>query len=106
MAEWGMDPASIKRACMIAASSPTDHLFPGASWQKALREAFTDPADLLRELGLGGEFLEPARRAAALFGLKVPRSFVGRMHKGDPRDPLLMQVLPLEGELVNPVGFL
>ena len=36
--------------------------------------------------------------AAAQFPLRVPRAFVARMRHGDPRDPLLRQVLPLDDE--------
>jgi len=32
------------------------------------------------------------------FGLRVPKSYVARMRKGDPDDPLLRQVLPLTKE--------
>lgn len=43
--------------------------------------------------------------AAAGFPLKVPRSFVARMAPGDPRDPLLRQVLPTVAELASVAGF-
>ncbi|NBW89513.1 MAG: hypothetical protein EBR51_06330 [Gammaproteobacteria bacterium] len=46
-----------------------------------------------------------ARRAAEVFGLRVPRSFVARMRVGDPHDPLLRQVLPLDAELDAAPGF-
>ncbi len=49
--------------------------------------------------------LEPARAAARLFPLRVPRAFVARMRKGDPDDPLLRQVLPLGMELKDAPGF-
>jgi EF-P beta-lysylation protein EpmB len=44
-----------------------------------------------------------AARAAADFPLKVPRGFVARMRRGDPRDPLLLQVLAAAAE-VEPVA--
>lgn len=81
------------------------------AWQRALQDAVTDPAELLRLLDLGSEWLEPARAAARQFPLQVPRGFVARMRRGDPRDPLLLQVLPLGAELdvvpgyvTDPVG--
>lgn len=67
-------------------------------WQRELQLAITDPAELLSVLGLGPEWLEPARAAAKLFPLRVPRGFVARMRPGDPQDPLLAQVLPLGAE--------
>lgn len=39
------------------------------------------------------------------FPLRVPRSFVAKMRKGDPRDPLLLQVLPIAQELQATDGF-
>ena len=66
----------------------------------------TDPAELLGLLGLGPQWLEPARAAARWFPLKVPRGFVARMRHGDPRDPLLLQVLPLGAELDEVPGYL
>ena len=36
--------------------------------------------------------------ATAQFPLRVPRGFVARMRHGDPHDPLLRQVLPLDDE--------
>jgi EF-P beta-lysylation protein EpmB len=40
------------------------------------------------------------------FALRVPRGFVARMRRGDVGDPLLRQVLPLEAELAEAVGFI
>jgi len=74
-------------------------------WQEALREAITDPAELIAVLGLDPALVEPARRAAARFPLRVPRGFVARMRRGNPQDPLLRQVLPLGAELVEKPGF-
>jgi L-lysine 2,3-aminomutase len=76
-----------------------------ASWRRELAEAVTDPAELLRMLALDPALLPAARRAAARFGLRVPRAFVARMRPGDPRDPLLLQVLPLGAELEAHVGY-
>jgi EF-P beta-lysylation protein EpmB len=75
------------------------------TWQRALQEAVTDPAELLDLLGLGPEWLEPARAAVRRFPLRVPRGFVARMRRGDPRDPLLLQVLPAAEELDDVAGY-
>lgn len=74
-------------------------------WQQALATAITDPAVLLNHLQLDPALLPAARRAAERFGLKVPHYFAGLMRRGDPRDPLLRQVLPLEAELDPAPGF-
>jgi EF-P beta-lysylation protein EpmB len=77
----------------------------GARWQRELADAITDPRELLAALALPEAWLEPARRAAGVFGLRVPRSFVARMRRGDVGDPLLRQVLPLDEELAEAPGF-
>jgi L-lysine 2,3-aminomutase len=74
-------------------------------WQSEMAEAVRDPAELVGLLELDSRWLEPARRAAAAFPLRVPRSFLARMRKGDPHDPLLRQVLPLGEELLEVPGY-
>lgn len=76
-----------------------------ADWKNALAIAVRDPAELLALLGLPNDLLEAARDAARTFPLRVPRSYLGRMQKGDPHDPLLRQVLPLAEEQVTVAGF-
>lgn len=75
------------------------------SWREAMKRAIRDEAQLLEELELPSELAVPAKLAAASFPLFVPREYVSRMKKGDPRDPLLLQVLPLGDELETPPGF-
>ncbi|CAN5238454.1 EF-P beta-lysylation protein EpmB [soil metagenome] len=70
-----------------------------ATWQQILANVITDPAELCRLLELDNKWIEPARLAAAKFPLRVPHGFVARMQKGNPYDPLLLQVLPLAAEL-------
>ncbi|MDR7192483.1 EF-P beta-lysylation protein EpmB [Luteimonas terrae] len=74
-------------------------------WQQAWREAVRDPLELLDLLGLGNIALGVSAEAAAQFPLRVPRSFVARMRHGDPHDPLLRQVLPLDDEMRPVPGF-
>lgn len=76
-----------------------------AAWQRELARAVTDPAELVRLLGLDAALIEPARAAARQFGLRVPHGYVARMRRGDPRDPLLRQVLPLAAENERVPGF-
>ncbi len=75
------------------------------SWQQALREAVRDPRELLAMLGLPQAALAISDAAATQFPLRVPRGFVARMHHGDPHDPLLRQVLPLDDELRPAAGY-
>ena len=46
-----------------------------------------------------------AAEAADLFPFRVPPPFVDRMVKGDPRDPLLLQVLPVAAETAAVPGY-
>src|SRR5690554_6778570 len=71
------------------------------SWQSLLSRSITDPEQLLRRLELDPALLAGARAGAADFPLRVPEPFVERMHKSDPNDPLLRQVLPLGEELLE-----
>lgn len=89
----------------MIAISPSSRQFASLSWQQQMAAAITDPRELLEVLGLGAELLEPARAAARTFGLRVPRSYLARMRRGDPQDPLLRQVLPIGEELLHPVDF-
>jgi EF-P beta-lysylation protein EpmB len=78
---------------------------PRLTWQQELRRAIRDPADLIAALDLSPSLVEPAKRAAGAFPLFAPWPYVGRMRKGDPDDPLLRQVLPLNDELTDRPGF-
>ncbi len=74
-------------------------------WQRLWREAVRDPRELLALLGLEGRVPGLSETAAAQFALRVPRGFLARMRHGDPHDPLLRQVLPLDDELRPAPGF-
>ncbi|UOV01421.1 EF-P beta-lysylation protein EpmB [Pseudoxanthomonas mexicana] len=74
-------------------------------WQQALREAVRDPRELLGLLGLDRLAPRLSDEAMVQFPLRVPRGFVARMRRGDPRDPLLRQVLPLDDEMRPMPGF-
>lgn len=74
-------------------------------WQKALKDAIRDPAQLCALLQLPPTFCTAARQAAQQFPLLVPREYASRMRMGDPHDPLLRQVLPVQEELNRVPGF-
>ncbi|HYG05819.1 MAG TPA: EF-P beta-lysylation protein EpmB [Stenotrophomonas sp.] len=78
---------------------------PGARWQALWRDAVRDPRELLALLGLAPEAVGLSEAAAAQFALRVPRGFVARMRPGDPADPLLRQVLPIDEEMRAVPGF-
>ena len=68
------------------------------SWQEQLARAITSPEQLLDVLELDNELLPDALRASRDFTLRVPHSYVARMERGNPEDPLLKQVLPIGQE--------
>jgi len=70
------------------------------SWQKVTANAVEDVQTLASLLDLDLNTLQ-SKTGESEFKLKVPLTFVARMRKGDPRDPLLLQVLPQELENVN-----
>lgn len=74
-------------------------------WQQTLTAAFTHLDELLNYLKLEPSQLGPVHQITKQFGLRVPRGFAARMKKGDPRDPLLLQVLPQAIELQQQQGF-
>ncbi len=94
---------------MIPAAPLALHPAPTAAtparWQALWRDAIRDPRELLALLGLGEAGLAISDAAAAQFPLRVPRGFVARMRHGDPNDPLLRQVLPLDDEMRPMPGF-
>ncbi len=83
-----------------------NYLFQEQNWQTQLSDLITDPQELLETLELSQEqLLSGAKLAVDQFRLRVPRAFVGKMQKGDPLDPLLLQVLPHHLELEDHPGF-
>ncbi len=75
------------------------------NWQQQLAEAFVNIEDLCDYLGLSVKDLAVSDAASKDFPLRVPLSFATSMQKGDPNDPLLRQVLPIEDELILYPGF-
>lgn len=75
------------------------------SWQKALSELITDPLELCHLLEIDPKLVDLSDQAIQQFPLRVSRSFVSRMQKGNIRDPLLLQVLPVAQEMKQVTGF-
>jgi len=87
---------------MIAESPPP---LDRSDWRRQLREAVTDLDTLLRRLGLEHAAVAASHAAGADFPLRVPEAYLARIRPGDPRDPLLAQVLPAAAELQPAPGF-
>ena len=78
----------------------------GDTWQAQLAGAIRDPAELCRRLGLDASWLPGAETGHAQFAVRVPEAFLARMRPGDPSDPLLRQVLPLDEETRGVPGYM
>lgn len=90
---------------------------PAVSWQNAMKVAIRTETDLRKRLHLNQGCTkseaetEVGGNAAAKFPVFVPLEFLRRIELGNPRDPLLLQVLAtaeensvVEGFTADPVG--
>lgn len=99
MPRKSLDQSLPERVAMIAQTQTT------GDWQAGADDLITSPAELFRLLDLDPTRLGGCVAAAQDFPLRVPRSYVRRMTPGDPQDPLLLQVLGQQQELVPVAGF-
>jgi EF-P beta-lysylation protein EpmB len=70
-----------------------------SDWKAELSNCISSIDELLNQLGLKAEDLNTTEQAASQFPIKVPQPFVKLMQYGNPKDPLLKQVLPITSEL-------
>jgi EF-P beta-lysylation protein EpmB len=75
-------------------NKPKGSLLSDTAWQAEITSAVSDPAELLSLLKLSPDLLPPPPASFHLFPMRVPRGYVARMRKEDPKDPLLLQVWP------------
>lgn len=96
-----------ENAARMIPTNPAFRQFPAASpaWQRALAQAFSRPAELLAWLELPPDHAALARDAARDFPLRVPRSYAARMEKGNPEDPLFLQVWARPEEALDTAGY-
>jgi EF-P beta-lysylation protein EpmB len=77
-------------------------------WRAVLADAVRDPVELRRLVGLAdddGATADDGPPCKYTLGTLVPRTFLDRIRPGDPRDPLLLQVMPRPLENSCPDGF-
>ena len=84
---------------------PNENLYIAKKWQQQLAGAFSNIEDLCRYLSLSYKDLPVSVAATKNFPLRVPVGFADCMEKGNPNDPLLRQVLPINDELITYPGF-
>ncbi|WP_110692349.1 EF-P beta-lysylation protein EpmB [Salinicola halophyticus] len=78
---------------------------PAGDWQQQLRDVVRDPVALCQHLALDPNWVLGARTGHELFPVRVPQAYLSRIRRGDPDDPLLRQVLPLDVESDAVQGF-
>lgn len=71
---------------------------PVPGWQTAMAQAIRNPRELLAALGLREDQFPQGILGQPEFPLRVPHAYVARMRRGDPDDPLLLQVLSQQAE--------
>jgi L-lysine 2,3-aminomutase len=86
---------------MIPRIHPSEHR---TAWQEQLTMAVRSVEELLQLLQIDPAIakIQPLQNE---FPLRVPHGFIQRMVKGDSRDPLLLQVLPVFQETLEVAGF-
>ncbi|MDH3001013.1 EF-P beta-lysylation protein EpmB [Chelonobacter oris] len=75
------------------------------SWLDYLATAINDPEILLEQLNLPKVRFKHDIAARRLFPLRVPQPFVDKMEKGNPHDPLFLQVMSAQQEFIQAEGF-
>ncbi len=80
-------------------------LSPRPAWLSLLNDSIQTPAELLRLLDLDPSLPALDYQRLAHFPLRVPRGFAQLMRKGDPLDPLFLQVWPAAKESLELPGF-
>jgi len=76
-----------------------------SSWQLKLKDSIREPAALLARLELPAEAIPLASRSLETFPVRVPLTFLDKICKGDPEDPLLRQVVPIIDEDLEQPGY-
>ena len=75
------------------------------NWLTILKNAISDPKLLLKALNLPEDDFEQSIAARKLFSLRVPQPFIDKIEKGNPQDPLFLQVMCSDLEFVQAEGF-
>ncbi|MDF1642764.1 MAG: EF-P beta-lysylation protein EpmB [Pseudomonadales bacterium] len=75
------------------------------SWQQQLSGARRSFAELCTFLDLAEDSFDGVMKLEKQFPIIAPDPYLSRIVKGDPRDPLLLQVLPQAAELISTPGY-
>lgn len=80
-------------------------IFFETDWQTLLRQSICNLDELLDKVELNSESLPACSQAAKDFAIRVPEPYLNRIEKGNPNDPLLLQVLPQSAEMERYPGY-
>ncbi len=75
------------------------------NWLLEIKQAIKNLDSLADKLELDRDALLLGQAAHQTFPLMVPRPYLERIEKGNPRDPLLLQILPLQQEMEQVQGY-
>ena len=75
------------------------------TWQQHLSAAITSLTELVRYLDLPENLIHTGNLASQQFKLLAPKPFLQRIEKGNPKDPLLLQILPNQLEDLMVEGY-
>ena len=76
-----------------------------ATWKKEMANMLRDPQELCDLLNITGDDKEQLEAACQLFPLRIPRPYLSRINANDLDDPLLLQALPQQTELLITEGY-
>nr|WP_274378431.1 EF-P beta-lysylation protein EpmB [Oceanospirillum linum] len=77
-----------------------------SDWQTLMKESLIPVAELISYLELPKTYLPGAENGHQLFELRAPKPYLDRIEKGNPDDPLLRQILPLQQESLQVSGYI
>lgn len=85
-------------------ATSVENYAPRSDWKVKLSQSKMTCLELLNYVELDSHPLASAD-AEKLFELRVPEGYLKRIKKGDPNDPLLLQILPQTREFLEIPGF-
>ncbi len=77
-----------------------------SDWQTLMKGSLISATELISYLELPKSFLPGAESGHQLFELRAPKPYLDRIEKGNPNDPLLLQILPMQQESLKVPGYI
>lgn len=74
-------------------------------WQKCLQDTLTTPETVAQAIDLPVDMVTSMQGGHLSFPIKIPRTLLNRIERGNPQDPVLRQFLPLAAELELKSGY-